>query len=462
MTMKWILTLLWIGTLMEVEARVRPYIHPFFLIVCNQSMSPLEVDGEADFLPELIGNNETLVNGSWRMWWEEEEKEQVKPSLQTWNYLNDLQASLGQSWLSYWTSQEGSGVTVLSPMYLQVVLAALSLGADGSTLENLQTILGLSHSQCGDGSSGSRHSLGMQLQLWLLLRDVLAQHRDSLSIGTWMIFQDRIWLQRAFTQHLRLLHPKVWLGATDFSQPPLAEESINNVIHQVTGGRLDSLVTGLSPSTKLVVASFIHFKGKWKTRSQCHGTELHDFFNDSGDKAQVPMTTWCGWLQYKTTPVYTLVKLPLSETMYMMLIQRDQPATVEDMAKTLIVYKTLKRFQTGFVRLVMPQIAWKSTYDVKEQFSQIPKTLGAEANFSRLSRAQNVVPEQVLHSVIFEVTEDEEEQITAENLAVGNTTTTEIRFNKPFFFQVYDGVLNAMLFLGRVKELPLKSKLKNF
>ncbi|XP_059838203.1 angiotensinogen [Hypanus sabinus] len=462
MTTKWILTLLWIGTLVEVGAGDRPYIHPFFLIICNQSESSMQVDGEEDFLPELIGDNDILVNGSWRMWWEEEEEEQVKPSVQARNYLYHLQASLGHSWLSHWTSQEGSGVTVLSPMYLQVVLAALSLGADGSTLDNLQMILGLSHSECGGSSSGDQHSLGMRQQLWLLLRNVLAQHHGSLSIGTWMIFQDRIWLRRTFTEHLRLFHPEVWLGATDFSQPPLAEESINNVIRRATGGRLNNLVTGLNPSTKLVVASFIHFKGKWKTRSQCHGTELHDFFNDSGDKAQVPMTTWCGWLQYKTTPEYTLIKLPLSETMYMILIQTVQPATVEKIAQMLAVYQTLKHFQTGFVRLVMPQFAWKSTYDVKEQFSQTPDTLGAEANFSRLSRAQNVVPEQVLHSVIFEVTEDEEEQITAEDLDVGNITTIEIRFNKPFFFRVYDGASNALLFLGRVKEFPLKSELKNF
>ncbi|XP_051881166.1 angiotensinogen isoform X2 [Pristis pectinata] len=344
--MKLILSLLWIGTLLEPGATVRPYIHPFSMITCNISTPPAEVDGEDGFLPGLIGDNETQVNGSGEMWWEEEEEEEVKPDVRKRNYLSSLQASLGCAWLSHWTSREVSGVTMLFPMYLHVILAALSLGAQGSTADSLQEILGFSDNGCG-GISGSQRSHDMRWHFRLLLRDILTHHRSSLSTGSWMVFQEGLRLRRTFARQLRHFHPEVRLGAVNFRQPQMAEESINNLIHRATAGRLDNLVTGLSPSTNLVVTSFVHFKGKWKTRSQCHGTELQDFFNDAGDKTQVLMMIWCGWLQYKTASNYTLIQLPMSETMYMILIQTVQPATMEEIMKMLPVDKTVKDFQTG-------------------------------------------------------------------------------------------------------------------
>lgn len=43
----------------------------------------------------------------------------------------------------------------------------------------------------------------------------------------------------------------------------------------------------------------------------------------------------------------------------------------------------------------MPRFVWEGTYNVKELFSQDPDMLGGQANFSRISSAQRLVPEQV-------------------------------------------------------------------
>nr|BAH10146.1 angiotensinogen [Leucoraja erinacea] len=460
--MKLIFPLLCLGALMEPGAPYRPYIHPFSLVSCNQLTSSVEIDGNDTTLPGVVEVNANQVNSSKGAWWDEEEKEgQVQPSRSKRRYLSSLQAALGTSWFSRWMSREGSGATVLSPPYLHMVLASLLVGAEGSTADKFHDVLGLSDSSCGE-IRDSQRSQDMHQQFRLLLRDILSHQRGSLSTGTWMIFQEGLRLHHSFVHSLRLFYPEVQLGSANFSQPRVVEESINSLVHRASGGRLDNLVAGLvTPRTNLLVASFIHFKGRWKTRSQCHGTELQDFFNDAGDKVKVPMTIWCGQLQYKTAPEYTMIKLPLSETMYVMLIQPVRPAKMKNFERTLTTDRILGDSQTGFVKLVMPRFVWEGTYNVKELFSQDPDMLGGQANFSRISSAQRLVPEQVIQSIIFEVMEDEREQVIAEDLSVTNTTT-EIRINKPFFFRVYDGTLEMLLFLGRVKKLPLKSELNIF
>ncbi|XP_069741150.1 angiotensinogen isoform X2 [Narcine bancroftii] len=454
--MKVIISFLWIGTLLEPGEPSRPYIHPFSLFSCNQSMSRMEVDQEESFLPSLIEVNEMQANASGKLWWKEREKEQVQPNPSKWKTLSRVQTSLGTAWFPLWTSREDSGVKMFIPMYLHMILAALYLGTTGSTANKFQNILGFKDDGCG-GSSGSSQRTQDMHQLRLLLRDVLAHQQGSLSTGTWMIFQQGLRLHQTFHQDLQRFYPEIQLGAVNFSQPQRAEGLINDLLQRVTAGCLDNLVTGLSPHTNLLVASFVHFKGKWKTRSQCHGTELLDFYNDAGDKARVPMTIWCGWLQYKTNPEYTVVKLPLSERTYMMVIQPVQPAMMGNVEKA---WPDVRIFQTGFVRLVMPRFAWEGTYNAKEMFRQIPDMLGGQANFSKLSSVQHLVPEQVLQSIIFEITEEEIEPITTEDLAVSNITATEIRIDKPFLFRVYDETLDILLLLGRVKKLPLKSELK--
>ncbi|XP_078255179.1 angiotensinogen isoform X2 [Rhinoraja longicauda] len=461
-SMKLIFPLLYIGTLLEPGTPYRPYIHPFSLVSCKRLTSSVEVGGKETALPGLIEVNATQVNGSSGAWWgdKEEEEEEVQPNRRKQRYLSSLQAALGTAWFSRWMPLERSGAAVLSPLYLHMVLASLLLGAEGTTADKLHDVLGLSDSSCGE-TGDSQRSQDMHQQSLLLFRDILSHQRGSLSTGTWMVVQEGVRLRRSFVHGLRRFFPEVQLGGANFSQPRVVEESINRLAHRASGGRLDKLVAGLTPRTNMLVASFVHFKGRWKTRSQCHGTELRDFFNDAGDKVQVPMTIWCGQLQYKTAPEYTMIKLPLSETTYVMLIQPVQPAKMKNFERTLTTDRIRGDFQTGFVKLVMPRFVWEGTYNVKELFNQDPDILGGQANFSRISSAQRLVPEQVIQSIIFEVTEDDREQVIAEDLSVTNTTT-EIRIDKPFFFRVYDGTLEMLLFLGRVKKLPLKPEFKIF
>ncbi|XP_067840184.1 angiotensinogen [Heptranchias perlo] len=452
--MKWILSLFWIGALLDSGATNRPYVHPFKLVTCNQTESQ-EMDPEATFLPRLIGvEGPSPVNGSSGRWQgdEEEEEEERDPSPSEVRFVSHLQRSLAGGWFRNWSPLEGPGVSLLCPMHLHGDLAALSLGAGGSTAHTLQNILGFGTKGCQHG----RRSRDRHWHFAVLNRKILTQQGRSLSTGAWLVFQKGLRLQLAFSQKLQQFHPTVQLRAVDFSQPHLAEESINSLIRNATAGMVGNLVSGLDRSTTLVFTSYIHFKGKWKTRSQCHGTEFQDFFNEGGRKVQVPMISLCGRFQYKTIPEYTLIKLPMSGTMYMVLVQPVRPNMMKNIESTLPVNSILNKLQSGFARVVLPRFQWDGTYDVKEFFRRMQEldVLGGKANYSRFSDDQQLTVDQVMQNVIFEVTEDGEEPTPTGDVPFRNTTVvTEIRIDKPFFFRVYDGTLDVLLFLGRVKKL---------
>uniref|UniRef100_UPI00398F057E angiotensinogen n=1 Tax=Pristiophorus japonicus TaxID=55135 RepID=UPI00398F057E len=463
--MKWIFSLLWMGALLEPSGTIRPYIHPFLLLACNRTGSQEGVGQEDSFLPVLIGDDDTSQangsEGSWRAGEEEEEEEEAgRPSPGKRRFLIEVQAGLANAWIGDWRPLgEGSGVTVLAPVQLYGSLAALSLGASGRTALTLRHILGFSDDGCVGGAEvgDDRRSRNMHRHIRLLSHAVLAGQAGSLSTGTWMVFRKGLRLRGIFARELRRFYPGTQLRAVDFSRPHAAEDSIGSLIRNATaGGRVGKLVKALSPDTNLVLTNHIHFKGKWKTRSQCHGTEFQDFFNEGGTKVQVAMMTLCGRFQYKIFPQYTQIKLPMSGATYMMLIQPVQPNMMQNIEKNLAANSISKDLQSGNVRLVLPRFEWNGTYDVKEFFrrKQVLDTLGGQANFSRLSSTQRLAPDQVMQSIIFEVTEDGEEPIPAGEFPLSNTTaTTEIRIDKPFFFRVYDGTLDVLLFLGRVKKL---------
>ncbi|XP_038656550.1 angiotensinogen [Scyliorhinus canicula] len=440
--MRWIFSLLWMGALLEWGTTNRPYIHPFKLLARNQTVFQEEMDQNNSFLPEQSPVN---VSGEW---WKVEEV--CKSSRIKVFTLITLQKSLAKIWFATLGSVEGSGVTLLSPFQLYGSLAAISLGAGGTTAQSFRHHLGLVESEY----IGDQHSWIMRWQSRLLHHEILARHEGSLSTGSWLIFRKGMQLPISFRWELWWFNPEVQLMAANINSSHSDEEAINSFIHNASAGRVSNLVTGLSPSTNLVLASYIHFKGKWKTRSQCPGSEFQDFFNDGKSKLQVSMTTWCGKLQYTIDPKYTLIQLPLNGTAYMMVVQPVQSDKLQEIESTLDVEGITLKTET--VKLIMPRIKWDSTYDVKELYRRmrLPDMLGGHANFSRLSNVPELTPDQVKQRVIFEVGEDEEKLTPAGDVPFSNSTiTTEIRIDKPFFFRVHERRSKQLLFLGRVEKL---------
>ncbi|XP_072414937.1 angiotensinogen [Chiloscyllium punctatum] len=446
--MKQIFSLLWMGALLQRGTTNRPYIHPFHLFTCNQTKVQEEMDQNNSFLLDLSGVDVTSpVNGSEQRW---EDKVQWNVSRSKILSLMTIQKDLGNLWFPRLSPLEGSGVVLMAPFHLYGSLAALSLGTGGITAENFRDHLGL----VDHGCISDRHSWVMRWQGRLLEHDILSQQGGLLDTGTWLVVRKGLQLRQAFLWELQWFHPSVQLKTANTSQPHMAEEMINSLIRNATAGRVSNLVNGLSPSTNLVLASYIHFKGKWKTRSQCHGSEFQDFFDVGEDKVQVSMTTWCGKLEYKIDPTYTMVKLPVTGTADIMLVQPAQPDTLESIESSLEVNRIA--LQSRIVRLVLPRFKWNSTYDVKELYHrmQLPNMLSGQANFSRLNNVQNLTPDQIIQHVIFEVMEDGEKPTPSGHIPFSNTTITmEIRIDKPFFFQVYSRTLNNLLFLGRIKKL---------
>ncbi|XP_048387656.1 angiotensinogen isoform X2 [Stegostoma tigrinum] len=448
LSMKWIFSLLWIGALLQWGTTNRPYIHPFNLFSCNQTEVQEEIDRNNSFLSDPSGFDiASPINRSGQRW---EDEVQWKPSRSKSFSLLIVQEKMGKIWFAKLSPLEGSGVTLMAPFHLYESLATLSLGAGGITAQNFRHHLGLVDCGC----IGDQHSWIMRWQGRLVNQDILSRHEGLLETGTWIVVRKGLQLRQAFLWELRWFYPSVQLKAANTSQPHMAEEMINTFIRNATAGRVNRLVNGLSPSTNLVLASYIHFKGKWKNRSQCHGSEFQDFFNDGRSKVHAPMTTWCGKLQYKIDPTYTMIKLPLIGTAYIILVQPVQPDTLESIESTLDVNSII--LKSGIVKLVLPQFKWNSTYDVRELYQRmnLPDMLSGRANFSRLNNEQNLIPDQVIQHVIFEVMEDGEKSTTPGYVPFSNTTiATEIRIDKPFFFRVFDGILNDLLLLGRVKKL---------
>lgn len=152
-----------------------------------------------------------------------------------------------------------------SPLCLSTVFTSLSLGACGSTRDQILKGLNLDLLE-RQGTSGLIPELFQHLQGNITQDDSLMFHQSTaLFVG------HNFEIEMAFSEKI-----KKFFGAdisnVDFANPKVSMATINEYVRKQTGHKVQEMVTSIEPFTKLMLINTIFFKGEILLCSQVRPT----------------------------------------------------------------------------------------------------------------------------------------------------------------------------------------------
>lgn len=253
--------LLMLAAVVQAAAN-RVYVHPFNLFAYNNFTCEI-AQAQAHKPPEMLKpslmdpQGSIEPDGATR----QEETETDQAINQKAAVLGELLNSLGLR-LYGALRQRKAANTLFSPGNAFGVLSTFYLGASNVTADSLQRLLGLSadtEKVClplFDGHKVLRTLRHINSQLNESAADEVRTH-------TWTFVGREGDLSHEFVRGTQDFWDASFVRSVDFDQAGGAETQVNSFIQKTSASKVKQLFDDISPSTNLLFASSVHFKGKY-------------------------------------------------------------------------------------------------------------------------------------------------------------------------------------------------------
>ncbi|XP_063163175.1 angiotensinogen isoform X2 [Candoia aspera] len=440
----------------------RVYVHPFYLVSLNNtdanSCKELEEREREQlvkmFVPLSIESHftstyeETLRNKS-----EEEEKRLGV------NFLKDPIYVTGARFYKELKRIHKSSNIIISPIFIYETLFSIYLGASGQTAIDLQILLGFDPpsrvSSCNFKIDGHKVLFALKIILNAPLR---SRDTEGLTFSKLLCLFSApgTHLSESFVHELAFPDVSFYVRAVDFTNPTEAAKQINAFVERKSTYRSKGLLADIDQETTLLLATYTHFKAVINGASSLK--EPQEFWVDSHTKIYVPMMTITRILKHKYHPGLSIVKIPVSKSVFLLLLQpsnSSELASDEDQYPLTPSLEWLQGLESKQIHLTFPKVSFTSMYDLQDLLAKhgMPNLLGKEANL-RLLSSSNVTIGKIITQQHFELSPSEAEQVEAhtEENASG---TLKMTLDKPFLFAVYEQESAALIYFGQITN-PLK------
>jgi serpin B len=242
--------------------------------------------------------------------------------------------------------------------------------------------------------------------------------------------------------------------------------TVNAWVKKRTGGKIDSIVNHLDPTTAMVLIDAIYFKAPWQKAFRTEATRAEPFHLRDGE-VKVSMMNMEDSFHLATRPGYRAIELPYTGKRVSMVVILPDAGTGEvvqrldgDEVRQLLaaLHAPLQR-----VRLSLPRFKSSFEASLKEPFLQMGMHRAFDlhaADFSGVTgRPPSEIPlaiSQIRHRTMIDVTEQGTEAAAATGIGVSTTALQPkpetFRVDRPFVFAIIDGETNAVLFEGRIDD----------
>ncbi|KAG7493005.1 hypothetical protein MATL_G00020770 [Megalops atlanticus] len=365
--------------------------------------------------------------------------------------LASLQNSFGLR-LYHALRKQKTANALFSPINTFGALVTLYFGASKHTATHLQHFLGLvketDKEECISPFDGHK-----VLRTLLDISSLAEGAAVEIKTMSWTLVSSKADLSEEFARGTREFSDNSYIRAVDFSQTQEAEAQVNSFIQRTSSRKTEHMFKTISPSADLLFASSLHFKGKW-IAFHPEATSLQDFWIDEKTSVKVPLMTHTGDYKYLNDKSRrcTIIKLPLSEKTYMLLVLPHQGTDldhIEAKLSTEVISTWHQQLKEGFLEVSLPKFSIKAVNDLRVILShmKLQDLLGKGANFQRLSTKDQFNVDQVLNKAMFEMSESVSEN---QDKTQEGRVALKLTVNRPFCFTIIEGNTDAILLLGRV------------
>ncbi|XP_030647355.1 hibernation-specific plasma protein HP-55 isoform X2 [Chanos chanos] len=339
---------------------------------------------------------------------------------------------------------------LFSPLSISVALAALSLGAEGETNQQIFSGLGFNNSNI------AKEQVHQAFQS--LLEDLRSKTAVELNTGTALFLKETFKPHLEFLENLKRFYNSDSL-TTDFTKTAEATEMINNYVKEKTNGKINKMVDSLSPDTIMFLLSYIYFKGKWMIPFNPRHTTQDKFQVDPNTSVSVQMMYKKGQFNvYHDRTLSThVLQLRFTNGVSMMLaLPENNLEELEAKISPNDVSKWQHWMRKSEYSIYVPKLSIKTSYTLKDVLSTLgmSKMFRPEADFSGISEDQIFVSE-VVHQATLDVDEAGATATAATGMILVPLSfqpSVILKFDHPFMVFIVSDDNNSILFMGKIQN----------
>lgn len=238
-------------------------------------------------------------------------------------------------------------------------------------------------------------------------------------------------------------------------------EKVNQWVKRETRGKIERLVDALDPSTTLVIANAIYFKGQWAEPFNPSRTTEREFHLASGEKVKHLMMSRSGRFGHLNADGFQAIRLPYhGDTMSMYLFLPDE-TRFDDFVASLSVGKW-ENWMNGFSpvhgQVTLPRFKFDYDQSLKQALTQMGMAVCFDPKHADFRGIAPEVPlwiDDVIHKTFIEVNEEGTEATAVTGVIMPTSAPVqqfELVLDRPFVFAIRDEHTGVLLFLGTLMD----------
>jgi serpin B len=348
------------------------------------------------------------------------------------------------------SEQAGSNIFI-SPYSASTALQMVASGAAGTTLAQMQQVLGTSDIRPAALAKADKEVFNL----------INARNTNFvLSTANAVWFRDGFPIEQSFLEG-----NEDYFGATvgglDFSQRA-AVNVINGWAAEKTQGKIDQIVSyPMDPSIQLLLANAVYFHGAWQYQFDTNLTADDAFFLPGGAQESVPMMKQSGYYDYYATDSFQAVRLPYQGSNIAMYVFLPSPnSSIAELLGAMSgpwwqqTLSTDFYLQEGTISLPKFNLNYAVTLNEPLEVLGMTDAFTPGADFSGISGVPIFIS-TVLQQAVVEV--NEEGTVAAAVTTITGITAVasgqqpfQMIVNHPFLFVIEDRQAGTILFMGVV------------
>ena len=366
--------------------------------------------------------------------------------------MADFSMSLTQTTLAM--ESEGKANHLISPLSAMICLAMLANGAEGETLAQMETALGMPIDELNE-------SLYAYTQGLYVGEDCKVSLADSI----WYRDAERLTVKEDFLQTCA-----DWYAAQQYATPfdETTRKDINNWVKKYTDGMIDTMLDDpIPPDTVMYLINALVFDAKWLVEYEKTAIEKREFTSLDGQAARVD-TLHSDESTYLTLEGGQGFARPYKGGQYSFVgLLPDQGVNVYDLAATLDGAAWMAMWAercTTTVRVRIPEFSYESFIPLRPVLEEMGITHLFDPDLADLtgmatSSAGNIYCSAVYQKTYIEVNRRGTKAAAltwAENKDCASPDVAEVRYvylDRPFIYAIVDNQTGLPLFVGVVTVL---------
>ncbi len=344
---------------------------------------------------------------------------------------------------------------IFSPFSISSALAMTYAGAAGETEKQMgQTLYFLP----------DQDKFHLEYSKYLeMLKDISG---DAIELN----IANNLWGQKGFHFRKEFLHTLQTLyGANlslvDFEGGDLEEirKEINSWVEKTTKEKIKNLIAPrvLIPDTRLVLVNAIHFYGPWQVAFEKEQTRPRTFFNLDNTRATANFMYRPGEIKYMENETLQAIELHYQNEGYSMVVMLPKEGIdIVSFEKNLSenqYSEIISSLNSTKVEVFLPKFRVEYEAELKSLLGQMgmPLAFSNDANFTRMSKQDDLKIDRVIHKAIVDVAEKGTEAAAATAVIIVRKAATidepKIVFdaNRPFLYLIKENNENSIIFMGR-------------